>query len=151
MMMEPRALWASWEHHEEKYSIFTSQILFLISNFSMIWLVGCMLANVKIAMQHWNRNQVYSSITPNAHTMLAPVSYCEPYLTDGVTVFSTVSSIAYPLKMTPMVFRFLQDHYSAVIIHVQTSTGRSTNTVKIHIHQNSVECLMQQKWPHSCR
>ena len=39
-------------------------------NFSTIWLVGCWLT---LAMQHWNKNQVYSSVHPNAHEADATV------------------------------------------------------------------------------
>ena len=42
-------------------SFFTSQILFLMSNFSTVWLVECWLT---LATQHWNRNRVYSSVIP---------------------------------------------------------------------------------------
>ena len=40
---------------------FTSQILFLMLNFSTIWLVGRWLT---LATQRWNRNQVCSIISP---------------------------------------------------------------------------------------
>ena len=49
----------SRDRHGKKY-FFTSQILFLVSNFSTIWLVECWLM---LAMQRWNRNRVYSSVT----------------------------------------------------------------------------------------
>ena len=73
IMLEPwvsQESWASWE------SIFSSQILFLMSNFSTIWLVG---RRLTLATQCWKRNRVYFCITP----MLAMLHwwqrhYCEP-------------------------------------------------------------------------
>ena len=55
-------LWASWEES----IFFTSQILFLMSNFSTVRLVGRWLT---LTMQRWNRNRVYFSVIPT-FTML---------------------------------------------------------------------------------
>ena len=56
------------EHHEyhRKNYFFISQILFLMLNFPTTWLVECWLT---LAMRRWNRNRVYSSVTPTL-TML---------------------------------------------------------------------------------
>ena len=71
----------SHEHHGKKY-FFTSQILFLVSNFLTVWLVGCWLT---LAMQCWNRIQVYFNVcchpnNYNATLVPALASYCEPGL-----------------------------------------------------------------------
>ena len=68
MTLASRASWASW-----KKVFFTSQIASPALNFSTIWLVGHRLTLVTL---RWNRNRVYSSVTPT----LARASYCEPGL-----------------------------------------------------------------------
>ena len=47
-------------------SFFTSQIASPTLNFSIIWLVGHWLM---LATLHWNRNRVYSSVTPTLATL----------------------------------------------------------------------------------
>ena len=56
------------EHHDRhgrKY-FFTNQILFLSLNFLTVLLVGCW---ITLAMQCWNRNRVYSSVTQMLTTL----------------------------------------------------------------------------------
>ena len=52
---------------------FTSQIIFLVLNFSTVWSVGCWLM---LTTQLWNRNWVYSSITP----MLVTLCWCQHHI-----------------------------------------------------------------------
>ena len=64
----------------KKHFFPTSQILI---NFSTIWMVGYWLT---LVMQYWNRNWVYSNVTP---VLMVPAVICEPDLTQNNKITST--------------------------------------------------------------
>ena len=66
-------LTSNWIPAHVKLDPWSRQIGSLMLNFSTIWLVGRWLT---LATLHWNRKQVYSSVTPTLAT-LARASYCE--------------------------------------------------------------------------